>query len=175
MTGMVSNRFKLVTIALSTAALALAACGGGDNSNAASPEDERAEFREAALDFAECMREHGVDMEDPKPGSGGIQLIAPEGGDTAAMEKAQEACQKHLETARPPELSAEEQSEFRERALAHARCMREHGIDMPDPTFGEDGRVEMRMPSGARDDPGFEEAAEECADGLGMPGRLEQR
>ena len=45
--------------------------------------------------------------------------------------------------------SEEQQQEFKDAALAHARCMREHGIDMPDPTFDADGGVEMRIARGS--------------------------
>jgi hypothetical protein len=174
MPRMAINRLHLLTIPLAAASLALAACGGGDDSSAASPEDARAEFREAALAFAQCMREHGVDMPDPEPGSGGIQLMAGPDADRATMDRAQKACQKHLDKARPPELSDEQESELRERALEQARCMREHGIDVPDPTFGEDGRVQMRMPESAGNDPAFEDALEDCAERVGLSDSLEQ-
>jgi hypothetical protein len=160
---MTTNRFRLLTMPLATASLALAACGGGGSSAASG--DDRARFREAALDFAQCMREHGVDMPDPSPGEGGIRLAAPPSGtDQAAFRRAEEACRKHLEKVRPPELSEEQQREFREQALKHARCMREHGIDMPDPTFGEGGRVEQRLEGDVDpNDPRFQEAQEECS------------
>jgi hypothetical protein len=164
MAAMATNRFQLLTLPLAAASLALAACGGGEDPSAASG-DDRARFREAALDFAECMREQGVDVPDPSPGSGGrITFAVPPGGDDAAFRRAQEACQKHLEKARPPELSEEQQREFRERALKHARCMREHGIDMPDPTFDERGGIQQRI-EGDIDpsDPRFQEAQEACS------------
>jgi hypothetical protein len=161
---MATNRFQLLTLPLAAASLALAACGGGEPS--ASPGDDRARFQEAALDFAECMRKHGVDVPDPSPGQGGGLLMRGprSGADQAAFRRAEEACRKHLENVRPPELSEEQQREFREQALKHARCMREHGIDMPDPTFGEDGRVEQRLEGGIDpNDPRFQEAQEECS------------
>jgi hypothetical protein len=157
------NRLHLLSLPVAAASLVLAACGGGDSS--APSGDDRARFREAALDFAECMRKHGVDVPDPSPGSGGrITFAAPAGGvDDATVQRAQEACQKHLEKARPPELSEEEQREFRERALKHARCMREHGIDMPDPTFGEGGRVQQRIEGDIEPtDPRFQQAQKAC-------------
>ena len=49
---------------------------------------------------------------------------------------------------------------MQEEMLAFAECMREHGIDMPDPVFSEDGRVEAQ--SGDISDIGsdaFEEAS----------------
>ncbi len=95
-------------------------------------------MQDAALKYARCMRENGVDMPDPKIRDGGITMTGPKGGDVAPskMDKADKACRKYLEAVKPPEMSEEEQKQFREAALANARCMREHGIDFPDPTFG---------------------------------------
>jgi hypothetical protein len=171
MAGMAINPLQLLAFPLVAASLAFAACGDDDESTAASPEESRAEFRQAALDYAECMREHGIDVPDPKPGEGGGVLLERRGPDTAATRKAEDECRKHLEKVDPPEFSPEEEQEFREQALEFARCMRGEGIDFPDPTFGEDGRVQMRMGAGEdpRQDPRFEEAFEKCGDGLGPP------
>jgi hypothetical protein len=160
---MALNRFHLLTLPLAAASFAFAACGGDDSG--ASGDDDRAQFREAALEFAECMREQGVDMPDPSRDGGIILRAGPESGnDPATVERAQKACRKHLEDVRPPELSDEDQRELRERALDFARCMREHGIDVPDPTFGERGAMRQRMPEGlSPDDPRFEEAQEACS------------
>ena len=82
------------------------------------------------------------------------------------MEAAQKACQKILESVRPPEMSEEQQQRFKEQALKFARCMREHGIDMPDPQFQSGGRMTQRMEGGI--DPNsqrFRDANEACANG----------
>jgi hypothetical protein len=159
---MTTKRTLLLALLIATASLALAACGGGDDSTD-DASDDRAQAREAALEYAECMRRNGVDMEDPAPGQGGLLFTAPPGGPTPEFERAQRECQKHLEDVEPPEMSEEDQREFRERALKQARCMREHGFDVPDPTFGEDGRVEMRLEGGVdANDPAFQEAQREC-------------
>jgi hypothetical protein len=165
MAGMATNRLALLTVPLATASLALAACGGGGGADPASAGDQRSEMREAALDFAKCMREHGVDMPDPTA-DGGIALrVGPDtGNDPTTTRKAEEACRKHLEKIKPPELSEEQQREFRDRALKFARCMREQGIDMPDPTFGSDGRVTQEFRGRINpDDPRFREANEACS------------
>ena len=50
-------------------ALALAACGGDDPRRRAVGADRRGldeKTKQAMLDFARCMRQHGVDMPDPK-------------------------------------------------------------------------------------------------------------
>jgi hypothetical protein len=136
--------------------------------------------REAALDFARCMREHGVDMPDPEVGEdGGIGIsIGADAGsaDAPAMEAAQEACQPALDAAlqqdsRKPDPA--EEARLRENALKFAQCMRDHGVDLPDPTFEGGGRVMARQGGpGDRsgpdpDSPVFEEAQKACADLMG--------
>lgn len=134
----------------------LGACAEDDSSGG----DSRAERREAGLEFARCMRENGVDMPDPSA-DGRMQLRAGPGDDPGALERAQEECRKHLEDVAPPEVDEEQQTEFRERALKFARCMREQGIDMPDPQFEGGGRVLMRA-GGNPEDPAFQAAQEKC-------------
>jgi hypothetical protein len=156
--------------------LALAACGGGGDSggvaslNGSGRSDTDTttttgskDPQEAALEFARCMREHGVDVPDPTA-NGGIDLNARP-GDSAKVEKAQQACQPILENA-APKLSEEQQSAMQDAALAFARCMRKHGIDLPDPTFGKSGIVIQKKSSGDAgqnpDDPKFKAAQKAC-------------
>src|SRR5215216_6348463 len=163
----------LAAALLAVAALGVAACGDDaetPTANAAADDDK---VRQAQVKFAECMRENGVDMPDPKA-EGGKSLFKV-GGDSGIspeeFEKASKACEKYREGIRP-NLSEEEQAEFKEKALEHARCMREHGIDMPDPTFNADGGAEVRIgpgSSGGRldpEDPEFQAAEKECGGGL---------
>lgn len=66
-------------------------------------EAQQAEFRDAALKFAQCMRRNGVDVPDPQTSSSGgfaIQVGPGKGKqpnvDSAAFKRAQETCQKLL-------------------------------------------------------------------------------
>ena len=158
-----------------TAALLLGACGADDNSGAGGA-DREAKMREATLQFARCMRENGVNMPDPKVDEdGGIQIGGPNVGhpDPDKMMAAQEACQKHLDSIRPPKPSEEEMAKIREESLAHARCMREHGLDFPDPEFSEDGGARVRLGPGTGLDPKspkFQRAQRECGKLLRGPG-----
>jgi hypothetical protein len=166
---MATYRFTLLTLPLVAASVALGACGGGGDEATAGTGDRRAEFREAALKFARCMCAHGVDMPDPRPGEGGkIMMGGPGMGpeDKNKMDAARTACQHILESVRPPELSPEQEQKFKDQALAFARCMREHGINMPDPQFEGGGRMTQRMEEGI--DPTsrrFRDAQETCAKG----------
>jgi hypothetical protein len=131
---------------------------GSENATATTaPKDPN----EAALEFAKCMREHGVDMPDPvvkDDGNGGggvlIQVGGPNGDktppDKQTMDAANKDCQHFLQESAgsfdPP--SPEEQEKMKEKALAFAKCMRDHGIDMPDPQFGDDGTFSVSVGAG---------------------------
>jgi hypothetical protein len=139
----------------------------------AAPED----IEDAVLAFAQCMRDHGVDMPDPQiDGEGGV-AIAIEGkpGDEATMEEAQAACEPLMENARGDmDIDPEQRAEMQAEMLEFAECMREHGIDMDDPVFGDDGRITQRGPGpdaeGAElDGDEFTAAADECGRGEGGP------
>src|SRR5262245_38887063 len=116
--------------------LGLAACGGSGDSNGvaslsstgqtttnsssgsggASPKERR----DAELKFAQCMRQHGVDMPDPVNGRFDLR-VKP--GDQNKAADAQRACQKYLQNV-APRMSEEEQAKMRQAALDYAKCMR---------------------------------------------------
>jgi len=128
----------IAALLLSTSALALTACGGDPSTNGETAGDRERQMQDAALEYARCMRENGVDMPDPQFRQGGMSMRSPKGVSPAKMRTADQACRKILEAVKPPEMSESEQKEFRAAALANARCMREHGLaDFPDP--GPDG------------------------------------
>jgi hypothetical protein len=162
----------VVAVAL---ALVLAACGGGgggDSDGVASLGGQGSttgttatgsqDPQEAALEYTQCMREHGVDMADPGP-NGELQLnVRP--GNREKVENAQKACEHLLENARP-RLTEEQQNVMQDALLEFAQCMREHGIDMPDPVFGEGGRVTQRGTPGSGanpESPKYKQAEEAC-------------
>ena len=169
-----------VALGLALCAATLAACGGGSGTSAEDP----AEQEEGRLEFAECMREHGVDMPDPKPGQAGMVFgttKGPGGKSTGvdpedpATKKALAACEDKLGDL-GQKMSPEQEEEFKEQALAFSQCMREHGVDMPDPEFDGAGKVKMRIGGGGGPDPespAFREAEEACGNkGPGGKGGL---
>ncbi len=171
------------SIPILLAAIALAggvgACGAdGGGTDAAG--DRAGALRDASLRFARCMRENGVDMPDPKLDENGVTIAdggeesqGPGGGvPSRRFRAAEEKCRRHLRNVKPPQLSEKQQEEFKQQALAHARCMRDNGVDVPDPTFSEDGGalVNIGPDSGINiDSPAFKRAQERCRDLMAGP------
>jgi hypothetical protein len=189
-----STRTLLATLAV--AATTVAACSanaagpsGVASLESASPGSEASAEPSAALDreaaalaFAECMRENGIDMPDPEVnGQGGVGIAI--GGDKVneeEMEAAMDACDHFLEDAAGERRELD--PEMLDRMVEFASCMREHGIDMPDPTT-DGGRIIVRGEASSGDGQGpqtrgdffgadpdsqeFQEAEEACRPILG--------
>lgn len=161
------------TTFVGVAALATA-CGGDKASADASNRDRR---MDAALEWAKCMREHGADVPDPKVGPNGLLRIGPRPGNAerapdVVMMRASRSCDHLLRRGGPGRgLSATEQRRLQEQALKFARCMREHGIDIPDPKFNSEGgsfTIPLREGEGPGS-PAFDKAQQVCEKNGGGP------
>jgi hypothetical protein len=154
-----------LTLLLTTTAL-VAATGCGGSSDDDPPKDEAAAVQGQAIKFAKCMREHGVDMPDPKvSGEGGrmLSMGAVQMDDAEAADGAFKACEKLAPKA--PAMSAEEKQAATDEAIKTAKCMREHGVDMPDPTASGMTKMTDVDP----DSPTFKAAIKACG---GPAGRV---
>jgi hypothetical protein len=146
-------------LAAAAAALALGGCGGsngsgGDNGAAGGAGKQDTAF-EGALKFSKCMRDHGVDFPDPqRVGSGGIKLavknVNPNDPKTKA---AQSACQKYMKIGGGETLDPAKRAQLQEAALKFARCMREHGVDIPDPKLSGNGGLTFQAGPGSGSGP----------------------
>jgi len=124
-----------------------------------SPED-------ALLAFARCMREHGVDLPDPQlSGNGGGQVVAID-PTTPAFRAAEKACEPLLP--KFGEMDPAANQAFQDQMLAYAKCMRDHGIDYPDPEFGSGGMASAVELTVDPNSPAFQDAQEAC--GTNLPG-----
>jgi len=134
----------------------LTGCGtaGGDREDRAGggAQSEEERLQEAQLEFARCMRDNGVDVEDPG-GDGAVAALEMDD----ETEKALEVCEEKvpMDEFQPSE---EELAEMHERDLELAECLRGEGMDVEDPKKGEG----MTLPL---DDKGMEEALEACGQG----------
>lgn len=132
-------------VAMDTAAApdpAAAAASGG------SPDLDDMTDEERLLEFAQCMRDNGVDFPDPvieadgtvafgrRPGRGSGQGLAEIGRDPD-LPKARMACTDLLQGLPfgPGGGRDFDDAELQDSLLDFARCMRDKGIDMPDPDF----------------------------------------
>jgi len=187
------TRTVAAAVALGTTVLALAgaaACGrspanngiasaGGKGSATAHPTTS-VDPVEQGREFAQCMRDHGVDMPDPQTaeggsGDGGGVRITVSGGPNSNMNGAMNACKDKLPNGGvPPSANPEDQEKLRQ----YAQCMRDHGVtDMPDP--GADGGLMIQSSGGPNssdldpNNPTFKAAQDACKDKLpGAPGGL---
>jgi hypothetical protein len=89
------------------------------------------------------MRENGVDMADPN-GSGMVRIQAKKGeGDKT--EKAMKECQHFMKDVVGDKGAAPDPKRLDE-MVKYAQCMREQGMDMPDPQPG--GQFKVKVPKG---------------------------
>lgn len=141
---------------------------------------------EALLAYARCMRDNGIEMDDPQAGSGpglrGFFRGGPDGrGDgldrfSEEFQSAQEACDVYLEASRP-ELDPEAEAELLEQQLQLAQCIRDQGFEAyPDPAIGADGGFQRLRGQAFADlgidrrSPEFQAAITTCRDELGFEG-----
>lgn len=104
-----------------------------------------------SLKFAQCMREHGVDVSDPD--AEGRVMIKSTNGDEVKVEEAHKACGKYME---PMPGKGPDDPELQDKMLKYVQCMREHGVNMPDPDFSG-GKAIISRPRDV--DPEVEEEA----------------
>jgi hypothetical protein len=139
MWGMTSSHGLPALLATGAATVLLAACGGsGGGGNTGGKSDDSTQ-----LAFAACLRKAGIDAPDPQRGPNGelrSQIRVPSGISPQRMQRIQRDCMnKSGFHPKPP--SKAEQARFLAAALKFARCMRAHGVDIPDPQPGNGGIV----------------------------------
>ena len=153
--------------ALTLVAVALPACGGAGNS---AGEDKKAKFLDAALKHARCMRANGIDFPDPQADKGGVRMVAggKGGKDDPKFSRAEQKCRHFIDEATPV-ISQEQRAQIERHELAHARCMRAQGVNLPDPIVDSRGRVQFLAPPGGAkpDKPAFQRAEEKCRKAAG--------
>jgi hypothetical protein len=147
-----------IVLAVALCALGLAACG---SSAGAGTGGAQAATEDASLEFAECLRAHGVEVEDPEPG----KSVDVGGQNDPKTRKALAACNGKLGDS-GQEVSAEEDEAINEGALAFARCMRGEGIDMGDPEILGPGKFHLDIAGLDTSSPAFIAAAEACREKL---------
>ena len=109
--------------------------------------DEEITFEEGVLEFAQCMREEGVNFPDPTFDiDGNPQFDNLEIENEEEFESAFENCEDILRNALPEQfdLDPEVEAALVDASLEFSQCMRDQGIDFPDPKPGEFGFFAFR-------------------------------
>jgi hypothetical protein len=78
------------------------------------------------------MREHGVDMPDPKPGSGGTIQIGGPGQDQAKVDAAMKACQAFMQGG----MGDPNDPKAKDRQAKMNKCLRKMGLNVTDGANG---------------------------------------
>jgi hypothetical protein len=160
-------------------AVALSGCGGSSSAATSSTSNITAQKSRAA--FTSCMQQHGVDIRSQAgPNGGGVQVRIDR--NTPAFQKAFTACRSYLRGAFG-NITPAQQAQFRQALVKFTACLRQHGQNVPDPTFGGDGAPGGGPPTGARpgggargvfagidrNSPAFQAAAKACQSNLPKP------
>jgi hypothetical protein len=117
------------------------------------------------LQFAQCMRSHGVPtFPDPSPGEGQLNAISAAGINTQSptYQAAEQACGKYTPAANmTPAQSAAENT----KGLEFSQCMRSHGVpNFPDPITGPTGgqAINLRGSGIDQNSPTYQAANQAC-------------
>lgn len=126
-----------------------AAAAGADTGSGGPGQDQ-------AVKFAACLRGHGIDIPDPKPGQGlaGVLNSAMRGSGRHNVQQAVAACRRYL-----PAGSGKDSGGVNQKQLELASCLRAHGIDVPDPKPGQG----LRLPK-TGDTRKVDDALRQCTD-----------
>jgi hypothetical protein len=180
---------KIFISALLAFGLVLAACSSGtpdsgvasiaiDSANEPVGQDDvdASSDEEDLLAFAACLRDEGLDVDDPSVDADG-NLQPPRARDLQNVDRDQaraafEACSDLLAEVTFG-LASQDLTEIQDNFLKFAVCMRENGYDMPDPDFsnfgqpgqgGGQGRGQLFGGDLDRNDPAFQSAFAACED-----------
>jgi len=143
---------NLAVLAVVPLLFGLAGCGGGSsdpgvasaNKGTSTPSPTKSiSSQDALVQFAQCMRKNGVNIQDPAPGE--PLRITTKGGPSAQNQKAMKTCQHFLQAG--AELNNPNDPQAQDQMLKFAECMRKNGVDVPDPQPGKG--LQMKVPAGS--------------------------
>lgn len=165
-------RLGVLLVVLAASAGAGCAAGGGDRPSSGSGPAASGvgaaggqAMIDAQADLARCLREHGVDMPAPNA-NGGTEFDPRAAGITDdELRAAESACERERRAVAEaaPKMSGADRRAAVAAGVRYARCMREHGQDVPDPSLADEGGgTAIEIPAGAKQNPAFQKAARGC-------------
>jgi len=132
---------------------------GGGNGTATTATASSSAGSDDPAKWTKCLRDNGIDVKDPEPGTGAVQLPDSSPALTAALDKCKQynSGQSGKTGADPNDPTQQEQR------LKFAKCMRDQGVDWADPVAGQP----MTMPAQT---PEFMAAFQKCTQEVPMDG-----
>ncbi len=148
----------------------LAACGGSASQPSSASAGQASSGPSASIEtqyryavkFASCMRAHGVSQfPDPKNPGGFPEATINRLNDSApGYDEAYNQCDPLLPNAGAPTRA--ESAATLVKAVKVAKCMRAHGVNMPDPNLQPNGQLEFSMADVNTNAPNFDKVGDIC-------------
>jgi hypothetical protein len=181
-----ARRAVLSCLLAGVAAIGVSACGSSSSSSGSDPSSgtpvsSSSSAYQARLNYAKCMRSHGVNVPDPSAnggpaagaaggaggggGGGGFQTLR----NNPNFKTASTACAQYRSKAFGfANITPAQRAQFQQDAVKFAECMRAHSINIPDPSSNGAGGfgIFRSIPSSERDSPQFKTAITACASDL---------
>lgn len=167
------RRLLLVVPALILALGTAAGCGeasdggevasaNGETESGGTGEAAQMSDEERSRAFVDCMREQGIDLPDPDPDGGGGLLDLDELGVTREeLRPALEACREYAPFGGDGDGQLDQ--ETLDQLTEFAQCMRDNGVDLPDPDPNGGFFTGEALPVDP-EDPEVQAALEACQD-----------
>jgi hypothetical protein len=154
-----------VALSVLAATGGLTACGGSSSTQTpgTSQGTEQQQGVAALTQFAACARTHGIPVPDPNAQGeiSGSQQLKRQYQNTPQGQATLKACGSYLKRA-ATQLTRANTQQARQATLLAVRCMRAHGIPIPDP--GPTGQINpVAAASINQASPQFQQAEQACA------------
>ncbi|WP_214318539.1 hypothetical protein [Nonomuraea sediminis] len=138
--------------------LVLTACAGQNTSPGVASAGEGTAAPTSSGDpakYAACLREHGLTVTQDN------DSLIVRGPDPQTGAAAEQACKQYAPVVAG--MTAEEKKKAMDQALKFTACMRQKGVNMPDPQQDEKGGIKLDPPQGIdQDAPAVQEAQKAC-------------
>jgi hypothetical protein len=162
--------------ASTSTATSVAAAGGGAASTSTGSSSATYQAR---LNYAKCLRAHGVNVPDPSANGGPAGGGGGGGGFRALRSSpnfasASTACAKYRSKAFGfANITPAQRAQAQQQLVKFAECMRSQRIDIPDPSTSAGGGfgILRSIPSTERNSPQFQTALKTCSSSLPRFGR----
>ncbi|MEE8330540.1 MAG: hypothetical protein V3R84_02120 [Acidimicrobiia bacterium] len=149
------HRFALVVLVV-----VLAACGGDNDQGIASIDGTPAttassaepDAEAALLEFTQCLRDQGLDIDDPQADADGNLVFTPQNVDVDELLAARDDCSEYLSGV-TLEAFGFDRTGLEDDLFEYAVCMRANGFDMPDPDL--DNTLRRLLGQGDQNAEGF--------------------